>query len=148
MLSIANPSRKCARLETDFKIPPALRQIAPQATNCRGKTLFKGESLLSHTQWSNQIAVGAFTKIMHYEHEQRTGKHPPTHYFFFSMTSNRQRRPHLICRGKNVIHKIFYGSDLVPLTKNKDIMILKFKNIYSASARTKKTKIAVKSTLD
>ena len=108
--------------------------------------MFKGESLLSHTQWPNQIAVGAFTKIIHYEHKQRTGEHPPTHYFFFSMTSNRQRRPHLICRGKNAIHKRFYGSDLVPITKTK-IYDFKFKT-FIQQVRVEKTKIAVKSTLD
>ena len=85
----------------------------------RGKTSFNGESLLSHTQWPNQIVVGAFIKIIHYEHEQRTGEHPPTHYFFFSMTSNRQRRPYSICRGKNVMHKRFFDSVLILLRKTK-----------------------------
>ena len=96
----------------------------------------------------SKIAVGAFTKIMHYEHEQKNGKNIPLPIIFsFSMTSNRQRRPHLICRGKNAIHKRFYGSDLVPITRTK-IYDFKFKTfIQQVRVEKKKTKIAVISTL-
>ena len=44
--------------------------------------MFKNESLLSHTQWSNQIALSTY-RIFHAEHRQREGTTSPCPKFLY-----------------------------------------------------------------
>ena len=101
--------------------------------------MFKNESLLSHTQWSNQIALSTY-RIFHAEHRQREGTTSPCPKFLHLNDVEKTKTFILYAfeaweNRKNL--KDFFYSVLILLRKgNKEMIILSLTHLFKKCAST------------